>query len=60
MRKKKQSMPDEVLEFFRKKGQKGGRLGGYLRWQGVSAEERSKIMRAVRSRKKDGKRKSAG
>jgi hypothetical protein len=46
----------------RKGGKKGGRKGGKARWEGVSPQERSEILRrAVEARwKKVGKRKAGG
>jgi hypothetical protein len=45
----------------RKGGQKGGKKGGKARWEGVSPQERSAILRrAVEARwKKAGKRKAS-
>lgn len=41
----------EVLRFMRAMGSKGGKKGGKNRWNGVSAEERSKIaLKAARAR----------
>ena len=34
-------MTKEMLEYFRDVGRQGGKVGGKLRWAGVSPEERS-------------------
>jgi hypothetical protein len=52
-RKKKPvfKMTKEMEEYFRAKGREGGKVGGKLRWAGVSAEERSAhAKRAVAAR----------
>lgn len=41
----------EQLEYFREVGRQGGKIGGKLRWKGVSPEERSAhARRAVAAR----------
>jgi len=40
---------DAIRQYLRALGAKGGKIGGKLRWQGVSAEERSRQMRAIRA-----------
>ena len=40
----------EVLAYLRRLGSRGGKLGGRARWKGVSAEERSRQMKAIRAR----------
>lgn len=37
----KKKMPAEVLEYFRKEGQKGGKIGGKKRTEALTPEERS-------------------
>jgi hypothetical protein len=37
----KKKMPDEVLEYFKKQGAKGGKIGGKKRVANMTAEERS-------------------
>jgi hypothetical protein len=39
----KKQLPPEVLEFFKKAGAKGGKLGAKKRWDGVSAEARTAL-----------------
>jgi hypothetical protein len=45
-------MDKKTLDYFRRQGRRGGKKaagkGGKKRWQDVSPEERSRIMRAVR------------
>ena len=38
-------LPDEVLDYFRKQGSKGGKLGGKVRASKLTPEERSAIAR---------------
>jgi hypothetical protein len=38
-------LPPEVLEFFRKQGAKGGKIGGTIRAGRMTAEERSEASR---------------
>ena len=40
MRKK---LPAAVLEYFRKEGAKGGKIGGKARMESLSAEERKEL-----------------
>jgi hypothetical protein len=48
---KKQKLPPEVLEYFKKQGSKGGKLGGSKAWANVSPEERSeRAKKAVAAR----------
>jgi hypothetical protein len=49
-KKRPSDAPPEVLAFLRKIAAKGGKRGGVARWKGVSAEERSRQMRALRAR----------
>ena len=35
-------LPADALEFFRKQGAKGGKMGGAKSWAALTAEERSK------------------
>jgi len=44
---KKVDMPDELREWFRQQGAKGGAIGGKKRWASISAEERSRRMKEV-------------
>jgi hypothetical protein len=39
-----------LKEYMRSIASKGGKRGGKARWKGVSAEERSRQMRALRAR----------
>ena len=41
-----------AVRLGRKGGLSGAGIGGRTRWQGISAEERSRIMRAVRKGKR--------
>jgi len=41
MTKTKRYLPASALAFFQAKGREGGKIGGKLRWKGVSAAERS-------------------
>ena len=41
----KKKIPPEILEFFRKQGAKGGKIGGTLRAERMTAEERSEAAR---------------
>jgi len=43
--KKHPKLPKNVQEIFAQFGSEGGKLGGKLRWEGVTAEERSAITR---------------
>ena len=38
---KKERLPPEVLEFFKKQGAKGGKIGGGRAWENLTPEERS-------------------
>jgi hypothetical protein len=62
----KKAIPDELLEFFRKHGAKGGKLSGEARMTKLTPEQRSEIARkaaaasaAVRSKKAAAKKKTA-
>lgn len=50
----KKKLPPEVeqalKDYMRSIAAKGGKRGGVNRWKGVSAEERSRQMRALRAR----------
>jgi hypothetical protein len=37
----KRKIPPEVLDYFRKEGSKGGKIGGKKRLESMTAEERS-------------------
>lgn len=55
-------MPNEIRRFFQETGRQGGKLGGKLRWAGVSADERSahaKKAVAAREAKRAKRRKGA-
>jgi len=41
----KKKIPDEVLQYFIKMGRKGGKLGGRIRADKMTAEERSESAR---------------
>ena len=41
----KKRIPPEILEFFRKQGAKGGKIGGTLRAERMTPEERSEAAR---------------
>jgi hypothetical protein len=41
VRAKPSELPDDVKEFFRKQGSKGGKLGGRLSWEKLTPEQRS-------------------
>lgn len=41
----RKKLPPEVLEYFRKQGAKGGKLGGAIRAERMSAEQRSESAR---------------
>jgi hypothetical protein len=43
--KKRSRLPKEVLEVFARYGSEGGKIGGKLRWEGVTPEERSEMAR---------------
>jgi hypothetical protein len=48
---RKDKLSPEALEFFKKQGAKGGRLGGSKAWENLTAEERSaRAKRAVAAR----------
>jgi hypothetical protein len=47
---KKPHMPDEVLEFFRQQGARGGKIGGKRSLETMTAEER--LERAKKASKK--------
>jgi hypothetical protein len=47
----RKKLPPEVLEFFRKQGARGGKKGGTIRAERMTAEERSEAARrAVQAR----------
>ncbi len=47
----KEKLPAEVLEYFKKQGSIGGKLGGSKAWENQTAEERSeRAKRAVAAR----------
>lgn len=50
--KKKSPLPDEALEFFRKQGARGGKIGGKRSLVTMNAEQRSE--RARQAGKKSG------
>lgn len=54
MAAKKRRNPREIAEavFRRETGAIGGKIGGKLRWKGISAAERSKAMRQVAAMRK--------
>jgi len=50
-RKKKPVLSTEVRRFFQETGRQGGKVGGKLRWKGVSPEDRTAhAKRAVAAR----------
>jgi hypothetical protein len=62
---KKNAIPPDVLEFFRKHGEKGGKLSGEARMAKLTPEQRSEIARKaaaksaeVRSKKAAAKKRS--
>ena len=62
---RKDAIPAEVLEYFRKQGAKGGKLSGSARMQKLTPEQRSAIAKKaaaksaeVRSKKAASKKKS--
>jgi hypothetical protein len=47
----KEKLPPEVLEYFRRQGSKGGKIGGSKAWENLTAEERSaRAKKAVAAR----------
>ena len=40
---KQPKLPEDVRQIFAQYGSEGGKIGGKLRWEGVTAEERSAI-----------------
>jgi len=49
--KRKPVLPSAVRQYFQETGRQGGKVGGKLRWAGVSPEERSAhAKRAVAAR----------
>ena len=40
---KKKKIPEEVLQFFRNQGRRGGKIGGKARAESLTREERSAI-----------------
>ena len=53
----KKRLPDEIREYFKKKGAEGGKIGGPKRMEGMSKEERTDLARkaaAARWGKKGG------
>ena len=60
----KNQLSDAALEFFRKQGAKGGRIGGKARLKKLTAEQRSEIARkaaaaSAKVRSKKAKQKAA-
>jgi hypothetical protein len=62
---RKQSLPPEVLEYFRQQGEKGGKLSGKARMEKLTPEQRSEIAKKaskkaaeVRSKKAAAKKKA--
>ena len=52
MSRKKEVIPEEVKEFFRKQGSIGGKKGGALGWAGLTPEQRTaRAKKAVAARK---------
>jgi hypothetical protein len=48
---RKDKLPPEALEFFKKQGAKGGRMGGSKAWENLTPEERSaRAKKAVAAR----------
>lgn len=41
--KKRPKLPKEVRDIFARYGSEGGKIGGKLRWEGVTPEERTAI-----------------
>ena len=39
----KKKMPDDVMDYFRKQGRKGGKIGGKARAEALTPERRSEI-----------------
>jgi len=57
----KEKLPPEVLEYFKRQGSKGGKLGGSKAWENLSPEERSaRAKRAVAAREIFGDREQVG
>jgi len=47
----RKKLPAEILEYFKKQGAKGGKIGGNLRAERMTAEQRSEsARRAVQAR----------
>ncbi|MBM3739915.1 MAG: hypothetical protein FJW39_29495 [Acidobacteria bacterium] len=56
----KKKIPAEVLEYFRKEGRKGGRIGGKKRAEAMTAEQRAEsASNAAKARWAKAKKKSA-
>jgi hypothetical protein len=57
----KEKLPPEVLEYFKRQGSKGGKIGGSKAWENLSPKERSaRAKKAVAAREaKRAQRKSA-
>ena len=54
---KLKKLPKEVREIFAQFGREGGKIGGKLRWEGVTPEEHSAIARkAAQARWKKAKK----
>jgi hypothetical protein len=59
-RKRRKKLVVFTKEYFQQQGRKGGKTGGKLRWEGVSAEDRSahaKRAVAIREAKRAAKKK---
>ena len=55
--KSQPKLPEAVREIFARFGSQGGKIGGKLRWEGITAEERSAIAkRAAEARWKKPKK----
>ena len=56
---KKDAIPPEALEFFRKQGQKGGKLSGKARMAKLTPEQRSEIARKAAAKSAEVRSKKA-